>query len=218
MKKFDIFKKGITVENPIFVLLLGLCSALAITTSLTNAIGMGLAVTCVLILSNVIISLLRKVIPSEIRIPVYIVIIATLVKCVQLLMNAYMISLYNSLGVFIPLIVVNCIILGRAESFASKNTVLDSLIDALGMGVGYTLAILAVSFFRELIGTGGLSLVNPFDSTQVIFQFSLFKEYAIGLITQPAGAFLTLGTLIGVINSISNRRIKKATEKKAEVK
>lgn len=218
MKKFDIFKKGITVENPIFVLLLGLCSALAITTSLTNAIGMGLAVTCVLILSNVIISLLRKVIPSEIRIPVYIVIIATLVKCVQLLMNAYMISLYNSLGVFIPLIVVNCIILGRAESFASKNTVLDSLIDALGMGVGYTLAILAVSFFRELIGTGGLSLVNPFDSTQVIFQFSLFKEYAIGLITQPAGAFLTLGTLIGVINSISNRRTKKATEKKAEVK
>ncbi|WP_041138397.1 electron transport complex subunit RsxE [Beduini massiliensis] len=218
MKKFDIFKKGITVENPIFVLLLGLCSALAITTTLTNAIGMGLAVTCVLILANVIISLLRKVIPSEIRIPVYIVIIATLVKCVQLLMNAYMISLYNSLGVFIPLIVVNCIILGRAESFASKNTVLDSLIDALGMGVGYTLAILAVSFFRELIGTGGLALVNPFDSTQVIFQFSLFKEYAIGLITQPAGAFLTLGTLIGVINSISNRRIKKATEKKAEVK
>ncbi|WP_373140541.1 electron transport complex subunit RsxE [Beduini massiliensis] len=218
MKKFDIFKKGITVENPIFVLLLGLCSALAITTTLTNAIGMGLAVTCVLILANVIISLLRKVIPSEIRIPVYIVIIATLVKCVQLLMNAYMISLYNSLGVFIPLIVVNCIILGRAESFASKNTVLDSLIDALGMGVGYTLAILAVSFLRELIGTGGLALVNPFDSTQVIFQFSLFKEYAIGLITQPAGAFLTLGTLIGVINSISNRRIKKATEKKAEVK
>ena len=157
MKKFDIFKKGITVENPIFVLLLGLCSALAITTTLTNAIGMGLAVTCVLILANVIISLLRKVIPSEIRIPVYIVIIATLVKCVQLLMNAYMISLYNSLGVFIPLIVVNCIILGRAESFASKNTVLDSLIDALGMGVGYTLAILAVSFFRELIGTGGLA-------------------------------------------------------------
>ena len=104
------------------------------------------------------------------------------------------------------------------QNHLQVNTVLDSLIDALGMGVGYTLAILAVSFFRELIGTGGLSLVNPFDSTQVIFQFSLFKEYAIGLITQPAGAFLTLGTLIGVINSISNRRIKKATEKKAEVK
>lgn len=216
MKKFDIFKKGITVENPIFVLLLGMCSALAITTSLTNAIGMGLAVTCVLMLSNVIISLLRKVIPSEIRIPVYIVIIATLVKCVQLLMNAYMLSLYNSLGVFIPLIVVNCIILGRAESFASKNGVLDSLLDALGMGVGYTLAILTISFFRELIGTGGLSLVNPFDSSQIIFQFSLFKDYAIELITQPAGAFLTLGTIIGVINSISIHKSKKA--KKAEVK
>lgn len=216
MKKSQIFKNGITVENPIFVLLLGMCSALAITTSLTNAIGMGLAVTCVLILSNVIISLLRKVIPTEIRIPVYIVIIATLVKCVQLLMNAYMISLYNSLGVFIPLIVVNCIILGRAESFASKNSVLDSLIDALGMGLGYTLAILLVSFFRQLLGTGVISLLNPFDSTQVIFEIKLFADYAVSILTQPAGAFLTLGTIIGVINSISLAKSKKA--KKAEVK
>lgn len=219
MKKLDIFKKGITVENPIFVLLLGLCSALAITTSLTNAIGMGLAVTVVLLLSNIIISLLRKIIPAEIRIPVYIVIIATLVKCVQLLMNAYMLSLYDSLGVFIPLIVVNCIILGRAESFASKNGVVDSIIDALGMSVGYTLAILLISLCRELIGTGGLSFVNPFDSTQVIFQFSLFKDYAIGLLTQPAGAFLALGTIIGVINTISISKTKKAeAAKKAEVK
>lgn len=216
MKKSQIFKNGITVENPIFVLLLGMCSALAITTSLTNAIGMGLAVTCVLILSNVIISLLRKVIPTEIRIPVYIVIIATLVKCVQLLMNAYMISLYNSLGVFIPLIVVNCIILGRAESFASKNSVLDSLIDALGMGLGYTLAILLVSFFRQLLGTGVISLLNPFDSTQIIFEIKLFADYAVSILTQPAGAFLTLGTIIGVINSISLAKSKKA--KKAEVK
>lgn len=216
MKKSQIFKNGITVENPIFVLLLGMCSALAITTSLTNAIGMGLAVTCVLILSNVIISLLRKVIPTEIRIPVYIVIIATLVKCVQLLMNAYMISLYNSLGVFIPLIVVNCIILGRAESFASKNSVIDSLIDALGMGLGYTLAILLVSFFRQLLGTGVISLLNPFDSTQVIFEIKLFADYAVSILTQPAGAFLTLGTIIGVINSISLAKSKKA--KKAEVK
>ncbi|MBS5114206.1 MAG: electron transport complex subunit E [Erysipelotrichaceae bacterium] len=216
MKKSQIFKNGITVENPIFVLLLGMCSALAITTSLTNAIGMGLAVTCVLILSNVIISLLRKVIPTEIRIPVYIVIIATLVKCVQLLMNAYMISLYNSLGVFIPLIVVNCIILGRAESFASKNSVLDSLIDALGMGLGYTLAILLVSFFRQLLGTGVISLLNPFDSTQIIFEIKLFADYAVSILTQPAGAFLTLGTIIGVINSISLAKAKKA--KKAEVK
>lgn len=216
MKKIQILKNGITVENPIFVLLLGMCSALAITTSLTNAIGMGLAVTCVLILSNVIISLLRKVIPTEIRIPVYIVIIATLVKCVQLLMNAYMIELYNSLGVFIPLIVVNCIILGRAESFASKNPVIDSLFDALGMGIGYTFAILLVSFFRQLIGTGCLSLLNPFDSSQVIFELNLFKDYAISIFTQPAGAFLTLGTIIGVINSISLAKQNKA--KKAGVK
>ena len=214
MKKSQIFKNGITVENPIFVLLLGMCSALAITTSLTNAIGMGLAVTCVLILSNVIISLLRKVIPTEIRIPVYIVIIATLVKCVQLLMNAYMISLYNSLGVFIPLIVVNCIILGRAESFASKNSVLDSLIDALGMGLGYTLAILLVSFFRQLLGTGVISLLNPFDSTQVIFEIKLFADYAVSILTQPAGAFLTLGTIIGVINSISLAKAKKLKKRR----
>jgi len=169
MKKSEIFKKGITVENPIFGLLLGLCSALAITTTLTNAIGMGMAVTAVLLLSNIIISAIRNIVPSEIRIPVYIVIIASLVKCVQMLMNAYALSLYNSLGVFIPLIVVNCVILGRAESFASKNTIMDSIIDALGMGLGYTLAIVTISFFRQLIGTGGLELLNPFNSEQVIF-------------------------------------------------
>lgn len=216
MKKSEIIKNGIFKENPIFVLLLGLCSSLAITTSLTNAIGMGLAVTCVLILSNTIISLIRKIVPQEIRIPVYIVIIATLVKCVQMLMNAYALSLYNSLGVFIPLIVVNCIILGRAESFASKNGVLDSICDAIGMGIGYTGAILIISFFRQLIGTGELSLLNPFNSEQIIFSISLFKSFAVSLFTQPAGAFLTLGTIIGVINTITISKKKKAA-KKAEV-
>lgn len=216
MKKSEIIKNGIFKENPIFVLLLGLCSSLAITTSLTNAIGMGLAVTCVLILSNTIISLIRKIVPQEIRIPVYIVIIATLVKCVQMLMNAYALSLYNSLGVFIPLIVVNCIILGRAESFASKNGVLDSICDAIGMGIGYTGAILIISFFRQLIGTGELSLLNPFNSEQIIFSISLFKNFAVSLFTQPAGAFLTLGTIIGVINTITISKKKKAA-KKAEV-
>ncbi len=209
MKKLDIFKKGLFVENPIFVLLLGLCSALAITTSLTNAIGMGMAVICVLIMSNLIISLLRKVIPHEIRIPVYIIIIATLVKCVQMLMNAYTQELYTSLGVFIPLIVVNCIILGRAESFASQNTIIDSLLDALGMGIGYTIAVVVISFFRELIGTGGLSLFNPFDGSQVIFQFELFGDYAISLLTQPAGAFITLGCILAFIQFWNNRKSKK---------
>ena len=214
MKKFDVFKKGLFVENPIFVLLLGLCSSLAITTSLTNAMGM--AVICVLLMSNFIISLLRKIIPNEIRIPVFIVIIATLVKCVQMLMNAYTPALYESLGVFIPLIVVNCIILGRAESFASKNGVVDSILDALGMGLGYTFAVLIISFFRELIGTGGLSLYNPFDASQIIFQFSFFSDYAISLFTQPAGAFITLGTILAFIQFLKVRKANKA--KKAEVK
>ena len=213
MKKFDVFKKGLFAENPIFVLLLGLCSSLAITTSLTNAIGMGMAVICVLLMSNFIISLLRKIIPNEIRIPVFIVIIATLVKCVQMLMNAYTPALYESLGVFIPLIVVNCIILGRAESFASKNGVVDSILDALGMGLGYTFAVLIISFFRELIGTGGLSLYNPFDASQIIFQFSFFSDYAISLFTQPAGAFMTLGTILAFIQFLKVRKAKKAEVK-----
>lgn len=213
MKKIDIFKKGLFIENPIFVLLLGLCSALAITTSLTNALGMGMAVTCVLIMSNVIISLLRKIIPNEIRIPVFIVIIATLVKCVQMIMNAYTPALYESLGVFIPLIVVNCIILGRAESFASKNGVVDSLLDALGMGLGYTIAVLTISFFRELIGTGGLSLYNPFNASQVIFDVKIFADYAISLFTQPAGAFITLGCILAFVQFLNVRKAKKTEVK-----
>ncbi len=219
MKKLDIFKKGLFIENPIFVLLLGLCSALAITTSLTNAIGMGMAVTCVLIMSNVIISLLRNIIPNEIRIPVFIVVIATLVKCVQMLMNAYTPALYESLGVFIPLIVVNCIILGRAESFASKNGIVDSLLDALGMGLGYTFAVLVISFFRELIGTGGLSLYNPFDASQVIFDVKIFADYAVSLFTQPAGAFMTLGCILAFVQFLKIKKEKKAKKlKEAEVK
>lgn len=207
--KLNIIKNGIIKENPIFIMLLGLCSALAISTSLTNAVGMGMAVTFVLIMSNVIISTIRHLIPDEIRIPVFIVIIATAVKCVQFLMNAYTPALYTSLGVFIPLIVVNCIILGRAESFASKNSVIDSLCDAIGMGLGYTLALLIISAIRELIGTGGLSFVNPFNATQTIFRFSFFKSYAISLLTQPSGAFITLGCILAYLQ---HRRLKKVIE------
>ena len=210
MKKLKILTKGFYLENPVFILLLGLCSALAITTSLTNAIGMGMAVTCVLIMSNVIVSLLRKIIPHEIRIPVFIVIIATLVKCVQMLMNAYTPALYKALGVFIPLIVVNCMILGRAESFASKNSVFDSLLDALGMGLGYTFAVVLISFFRQFLGTGGLSLYNPFDASQVIFDFQLIEDYAISLFTQPAGAFITLGCILAFFQFVDLRRLIRA--------
>ncbi len=213
MSKLNIVTKGFIEENPIFVLLLGLCSSLAITTTLTNALGMGMAVTAVLIMSNVIISLLRKIIPNEIRIPVYIVVIATLVKCVQLIMNAFTPELYASLGVFIPLIVVNCIILGRAESFAGKNGVFDSLLDALGMGIGYTFAVLVISFFRQLIGTGGLSLLNPFNAEQVIFEVNLFADYAVSLFTQPAGAFITLGLILAFFQGAKIRKAKKGEGK-----
>lgn len=209
MKKIDIIKNGILKENPIFVLLLGLCSALAITTSVTNAIGMGMAVIAVTICSNIIISLIRNITPNEIRIPVFIVIIATLVKCVQLLMNAYMFSVYQSLGVFIQLIVVNCMILGRAEAFASKNNVFDSFLDAVGMGFGYTIAIIIVAFFRELLGTGAINIVSPFDASVVLFNISLFKDYAIGIFKQPAGAFITLGVVLGIINTVSLNRKRK---------
>lgn len=208
-QKMKILTNGLWKENPIFIMMLGLCSSLAISTSLTNAIGMGMAVTAVLIMSNVIISALRKLIPDEIRIPIFIVIIATLVKCVQLIMNAYMPSLYTSLGVFIPLIVVNCIILGRAESFASKNTVIDSLMDALGMGFGYTIALLIISACRQLIGSGTLSLYNPFNASQTIFELKLFEDYAVSLFSQPAGAFITLGCILAFIAWLNMRKAMK---------
>lgn len=209
-----IILNGLFHENPIFVMMLGMCSSLAISTTLTNALGMGMAVTVVLMMSNVIISLLRKLIPDEIRIPVFIVIIASLVKCVQLLMNAYTIELYESLGVFIPLIVVNCIILGRAESFASKNTPLDSLADAIGMGLGYTMAVTIIAFFRELFGNGGVSLYNPFNSTQVIFDLKPLKDFAISLFKLPPGAFLTLGCILAFINYLHIRKAMKEDDQK----
>jgi electron transport complex protein RnfE len=172
-----------------------------------------MAVMAVLLMSNILISLLRNIIPDEIRIPVFIVIIATLVKCVEMLMHAFTPALFDSLGVFIPLIVVNCIILGRAESFASKNGVVDSIFDALGMGVGYLFAVLVMSGLRELIGTGGLSLLNPFDASQVIFDLDLFADFAISLFTQPAGAFITLGCILAFIQFLNIRKSKKEANK-----
>ncbi|MDD3396300.1 MAG: electron transport complex subunit RsxE, partial [Acidaminococcaceae bacterium] len=146
--------KGVFSNNPLFVQLLGVCAALATTSSLVNALGMGVAFTLVLIGSNVVVSCIKSLIPPQIRIPSYIVVIASLVTIVEFLMHAYTPEVYVSLGIFIPLIVVNCIILGRAESFASKNSVLDSFCDGLGNGLGFTVALLAIAFFRELLGTG----------------------------------------------------------------
>ncbi|NLC95479.1 MAG: electron transport complex subunit E [Bacilli bacterium] len=204
MNNKDNFLKGIFTENPVFMLVLGMCPVLAITTSVSNALGMGVAFTFVLIMSNVIISLIRKFIPNDVRIPAYIVVIATVVTIVDLFMQAYAYSLYESLGIFIPLIVVNCIVLGRAEAFASKNGVFASFIDALGMGVGYTLAITLISTVREVLGSGTFLGID-------VFPFDLVQPASIFVIAP--GAFITLGILLAIINAIRFKRAKKAQAK-----
>lgn len=204
MNNKDNFLKGIFTENPVFMLVLGMCPVLAITTSVSNALGMGVAFTFVLIMSNVIISLIRKFIPNDVRIPAYIVVIATVVTIVDLFMQAYAYSLYESLGIFIPLIVVNCIVLGRAEAFASKNGVFASFIDALGMGAGFTLSITLISTVREVLGSGTFLGID-------IFPFDLVQPASIFVIAP--GAFITLGILLGIINAIRFKRAKKAQAK-----
>ena len=189
-------KNGIVKENPIFVQLLGMCPTLAVTTSALNGLGMGLATTTVLIGSNIVIASLRKIIPSKIRIPVFIVVIATFVTLIDMFMHAYALELYKSLGLFIPLIVVNCLILGRAESYASKNDVVPSIFDAVGMGIGFTIALTILGMVRELLGSGSL-----FGATILGGSF----EPALIMILPP-GAFLALGFLIGLVNFISKKR------------
>lgn len=217
MNRFENFKAGLIKDNPVFSLFLGICSTLAITTSVNNAIGMGVSVIIVLIMSNVIISCVRKITPDEIRIPVYIVIIATLVKIIQMLIQAYAPSLNTSLGVFIPLIVVNCIILGRAEAFASKNGVLDSALDGLGMGLGYTLAVLAMSFIRELISTGGIKVVNPFNEAQVWLNLHIIPEdFTVSIFGSSVGAFITFAVLAAAVGAYKQHVT--AKEEEAAVK
>lgn len=217
MNRFENFKNGLIKDNPVFSLFLGICSTLAITTTVNNAIGMGVAVICVLIMSNVIISCVRKITPNEIRIPVYIVIIATLVKIIQMLIEAYAPSLNTSLGVFIPLIVVNCIILGRAESFASKHGILDSALDGLGMGLGYTLAVFVMSFIREVLSTGGIVVVNPFNEAQVLLNLHLIPEdFTISLFNSPVGAFITFAVLAAVVGVIKQKLEAKEAAKEVE--
>jgi len=189
------FKKGIHIENPTFVLLLGLCPTLAVSNSVHNGLGMGMAATFVLLGSNIIVSAVRKLIPSKIRIPCYIVIIATFVTIVELLLKAYFPVLDKSLGIFVPLIVVNCIILGRAEAFASKNNIARSIFDALGMGIGFTLALLIISAIREFFGAG----------TLLGFEIIPGFQPAIIMILAP-GALLTLGFLIGLANWLRERK------------
>lgn len=219
MSKFQSFKNGLLKENPVFSLFLGICSTLAITTTVDNAIGMGIAVIVVLIMSNVIISLLRNIIPDEVHIPVYIVIIATLVKIVQMLIAAYAPALNTSLGVFIPLIVVNCIILGRAEAYACNHNPMDAALDGLGMGCGYTLAVLSMSFIREVISTGGFKVSNPFNTSQVFLNVHIIpSNFTISMFSSAVGAFLTFAMLAAFVGWYKYRAAKKEAEAAKEGK
>jgi electron transport complex protein RnfE len=194
------FTKGLWKENPVLVLLLGMCPTLAVTSSATNGLGMGLATMCVLLCSNLVISLIRKIVPKKIRIPVYIVVIATFVTIVDLEMQAYAPrSLYDALGIFIPLIVVNCIVLGRAEAFASKNGIVKSLADGLGMGLGFTLALVVLGGTREFLAGGSLFEIKMIPSWSVDFM----------LMTSAPGAFIILGIFLAGMNALNMRKAKK---------
>lgn len=193
MSKLGILTKGIIKENPAFVLLLGMCPTLGTTTSAINGMGMGAATMFVLVMSNIVISLVKNLIPGKVRIPAYIVIIATLVTVLQLAMEAYVPSLYETLGVFIPLIVVNCIILGRAEAFASKNSVLDSAFDGIGIGIGFTLALTLLGAVREMLGAGS------------VFGWKFVEGDGILLFVLAPGAFIALGYLLVIFNKLTSK-------------
>ena len=209
------FEEGLLSKNPVLVQLLGLCSVLAITTSLFNGIGMGLSVTIILICSNVLISALRKVIPSQIRIAAYIVIIAGFVTIVDLILQAFLPALSESLGMFIPLIVVNCIILGRAEAFASKNGVLASALDGLCQGIGYTVALVIMCVIRELLGSGtfGGGILNGGEGIVIIPE-----GYPAMQMVMPVGGFLTLGFVVAGFQWFTRYRQNKRKEKEAAKK
>ncbi len=191
MNPIKIFFNGIVKENPTFVLLLGMCPTLATTTSAMNGMSMGLATMFVLICSNIVISCIKKVTPDMVRIPVFVVVIASFVTILQMLLQAYVPAINKSLGIFIPLIVVNCIILGRAEAFACKNGPVDSLFDGIGMGCGFTLALTILGAVRELLGTGTVFGIHILPETYNILLFVL-----------PPGAFITLGFLIAIVNKL----------------
>ena len=199
MKFTECLKAGVLLDNPVFMQTIGLCPALATTTSLSNAIGMGAAATVVLICSNVVISLLRKFIPDKIRIAAFISIIATFVTLIQMLLNAYIPSLAASLGLFLPLIVVNCIILGRAEAYASKNKVLPSALDGVCMGLGFTFALVLMGFFRELLGAGTIAAGIIGDKG---IQIPGLVDYPATMMILPAGGFLVMGFILAAIQKI----------------
>ncbi len=195
--KLMIILRGIIMENPVLILVLGTCPTLAVTKSIVSAFWMGIAATVVLIGSNAVISALRKIIPDSVRIPCYIVIIAGFVTAVQLILEAYLPEVYEMLGVYLALIVVNCIILGRAEMFARKNPVIDSVLDGVGMGIGFLLALLAMATVREVLGNGTFATE---------FEIPFMEYIKIPMLTQPAGGFLVFGLLIAVMNKLTEKR------------
>jgi len=208
--KLKIFINGFLRENPLLVLNIGLCSSLGVTTSIFNGIGMGVGMTFVLVMSEIVISIFRKLIPSAIRLPVFITVIAAFTTIVQLVLNAYVESLYNALGVFIPLIVVNCIIMGRVEAFASKNKLGDSILDGLGMGIGYTIVLVGISLIRELLGGGTL-----FAGTA--FKIEVLPEaFRIGIFNSAPGGFLVFGILAACLQAWKQYQANKENQKSIE--
>ena len=187
-RKMDILLNGIFRENPVLILILGCCSTLAISVTVLGSLGMGAALTFVLVCSNVVISALRKIIPDKVRIPCYIIVVATFVTLVQMVVQAFMPPLYDALGIFLPLIVVNCIVLGRAEMFANKNTIGDSFFDGLGMGIGYTMVLSAMAVVRELFGAGSLL------GKQIIPE-----EYTVRILAQTPGGFFMFGAMMALL-------------------
>ncbi len=202
MNKLSIMLKGLIKENPVFVLVLGTCPTLAVTDSVSRALGMGLSAAAVLICSNIVISALRNIIPDKVRIPSYIVVIAGFVTVIQMLLHAYLPSLYEALGTYLALIVVNCIILGRAEMFASKHNVVDSALDGLGMGLGFTLALFMMGTVREVFGAGSF----------FGYEIPGLSHYTVSILTQAPGGFMVFGILIAVVNKITKGKALKKKE------
>lgn len=198
-KQLKIFTNGFLRENPLLVLNIGLCSSLGVTTSIFNGLGMGMGMTFVLLMSEIVISIFRKHIPNAIRLPVFIIIIAAFTTIVQLVLQAYVQSLYDALGVFLPLIVVNCIIMGRVEAFASKNNTGNSILDALGMGLGYTIVLVLISIVRELLGGGTLMAGTPLKITVIP------EAYRIGILNSAPGGFMVFGLLGALVQAFKNK-------------
>jgi len=216
MRFISEFIKGLWRENPIFRIVLGMCPTLAVTTSAFNGLGMGVCTTFVLACSNVVISAIRKLIPARVRIPAFIVVIATFVTIVDLTLKAVQIELYRALGIFIPLIVVNCIILGRAEAFASKNSIWLSLADGLGMGIGFTLSLFVLGSIREILGNGTITL---FQYADILVKYKVLPGNYVPAVVMilPPGAFLALGALLGLMNKINEKIYEKEKQEELEI-